>query len=94
MCFVDLEKAFDRVLRKVIEWALRKTGLPERMMRAVMSLYEDAKTKVEVGTVHSDEFSVKVGVHQGSAITTSVCNCDDCCYGGCKRRFVGRNFIC
>jgi hypothetical protein len=26
MCFVDLEKAFDRVLRKVIEWALRKKG--------------------------------------------------------------------
>ena len=24
MCFVDLEKAFDRVLRKVMEWALRK----------------------------------------------------------------------
>ena len=26
MCFVDLEKAFDRVSRKVMEWALRKKG--------------------------------------------------------------------
>ena len=25
-CFVDLEKAFDRVLRKVLEWAMRKRG--------------------------------------------------------------------
>ena len=26
MCFVDLEKAFDRVLRKVVDWAMRKKG--------------------------------------------------------------------
>ena len=24
LCFVYLEKAFDRVLRKVLEWAMRK----------------------------------------------------------------------
>ena len=29
MCFVDLEKAFDRIPRKVMEWALRKKGLVE-----------------------------------------------------------------
>ena len=26
MCFVDLEKAFDRVLRRVLEWAMSKRG--------------------------------------------------------------------
>ena len=26
MCFVDLEKTFDRVPKKVMEWALRKKG--------------------------------------------------------------------
>ena len=69
LCFVDLEKAFDRVPRKVMEWALRKRGLPEQLVRAVMSLYEGAKTRVRVGSELSDEFSVGVGVHQGSVLS-------------------------
>ena len=47
MCFVDLEKAFDRVPRRVMEWAMRKKGLPEILVKAVMSLYEGAGTKVK-----------------------------------------------
>ena len=34
MAFVDLEKAFDRVPRKVIWWALRKLGVDEWIVRA------------------------------------------------------------
>ena len=49
MCFVDLEKVFDRVPMKVLEWALRKRGIPEVLVRAVMSFYEGAKTRVRVG---------------------------------------------
>ena len=40
LIFVDLEKAYDRVPRKVLEWALRKKGIPEVMVKSVMSLYE------------------------------------------------------
>ena len=72
MCFVDLEKAFDRVPRKVLEWAMRKRGIPEAMVRAVMSLYEGAKTRVRVGLELSEEFEVKVGVHQGSVLSPLV----------------------
>jgi hypothetical protein len=69
MCFVDLEKAFDCVPRKVIEWALRKKGVNERLVGAVMRLYEGAKTKVKVGKGMSEAFNVKVGVHQGSVLS-------------------------
>ena len=65
-CFVDLEKAFDRVPRKVMEWALRKKGLADVLVQAVMSLYESSRTKARVGSGTSDEFGVSVGVHQGS----------------------------
>ena len=50
VCFADLEKAFDRVPRGVMEWAMRKKGLPEILVKAVMSLYEGAETKVRVGS--------------------------------------------
>ena len=40
MCFVDIEKEFDRVPRKVIKWAMIKRSFSEAMYRAVMSLYE------------------------------------------------------
>ena len=46
MCFVDIEKAFDRVPRKVMEWAMKKKSLPEVIVIAVMSLYHGTKTKV------------------------------------------------
>ena len=32
--FVDLEKAFDRVPREVISWAMRKLGVEERLVSA------------------------------------------------------------
>ena len=64
-----MEKAFDREPRRVIEWAMRKKGLSEILVKAVMSLYERAETKVRVGSGLSQEFSVKVGVHQGSVLS-------------------------
>ena len=69
MCFVDMEKAFDRMPRKVMEWAMRKEGLSEVMVRTVMSLYGGAKTRVRVGSAYSEEFEVKAGVHQGSVLS-------------------------
>ena len=38
---------------------MRKKGLPEILVKAVMSLYERAETKVRVGSGLSEEFSVK-----------------------------------
>jgi len=37
--FVDLEKAFDRVPREVISWAMRNLGVEEWLVSAVMSMY-------------------------------------------------------
>ena len=67
--FVDLEKAFDRVPREVVRWALRKLGVEEWLVRAVMAMYTEAKTSVKTQDGPSDKFEVKVGLHQGSVLS-------------------------
>ena len=69
MAFVDLEKVFDRVPRKVIWWALRKLGVEEWIVRLVQGMYANARSRVCVGEGYSEEFEVKVGVHQGSVLS-------------------------
>jgi len=66
---VDLEKAFDRVPREVIRWAMRKLGVEEWLVSAVMSMYTGAKTVVRTVYGNSISFEVKVGTHQCSALS-------------------------
>ena len=67
MAFVDLEKAFDRVPRDVIWWAMRKLGIDKWLVRLVQ--YTDVRSRVRVGNGYSKEFGVAVGVHQGSVLS-------------------------
>ena len=67
--FVDLEKAFGRVPREAIRFALRWKYVPEYLVNGVMSLYKGCKTAILVDEELSSSFSVKVGVHQGSALS-------------------------
>ena len=66
---MDLEKAFDRVPREVIRWAMRKFGVEEWLVLAVMSMYIGAKTFVRTVYGNSSCYEVKVGMHQGSALS-------------------------
>ena len=61
--FVAQEKAFDRVPREVICFALRQKGVPEYLVNRVMSLNKGCKTAVSLDGALSSSFSVKVGVH-------------------------------
>ena len=37
--FEDLEKAFDRVPNRMLEWVMRRKGIPEVFVRSVMCIY-------------------------------------------------------
>ena len=67
--FVNLEKAFDGVPREIIRWALRRRKVPERLINMVMALYVNASSKVKTSSGTSEEFGIRVGVHQGSPLS-------------------------
>jgi len=69
--FVNLEKAFDRVLR-VIRRAMHKFGVEEWSVLAGMSMYTGAKTVVRTVYSNSNGFEVKVSKHQGRLLFVTV----------------------
>ena len=69
MAFVDLEKAFDRVPWKVIWWVLRKLGVEESIVQLVQGMYANVQSRVHVSEGYSEEFEVKIGVHQRSVLS-------------------------
>ena len=69
MAFVDLEKAFDRVPREVVWWALKSLGVDDWIVSVIKAMYEDATTRVKLNGRESKGFGVKVGVHQGSVLS-------------------------
>ena len=46
MAFVDVEKAFERVPKKVTWWALRKLGVDEWTVQLVQGMYSNARRRV------------------------------------------------
>ena len=70
LVFVDSEKAFDRVPREAIRWALRRQKVPERLIALVMALYSNTRSRVRTLAGTSDEFGIGVGLHQGLSLST------------------------
>ena len=66
--FVDLEKAYDRVPMDLVYWCLRRRGVTEKLLWLVEATYHGPSTVVRTTHGSTDEFSIKVGLHQGSGL--------------------------
>ena len=67
--FMDLEKAYDRVLREEVWYCMRKSGVAEKYIRVVQNMYEDSMTAMRCAVGVTDGFKVEVGLHQGSVLS-------------------------
>ena len=67
--FVGLEKACDRVPREELWYCMRKSGIVKKYVRLVQDMYEESETVVRCAVGTTENFKVKVGLHQGSALS-------------------------
>ena len=65
VAFVDFEKAFDSISRKLLWPILLKNGIRGKLFRCIRSMYADVKAKVRNGAVFSDIINCTQGVKQG-----------------------------
>ena len=66
ICFLDLEKAFDRVPRNKIWNVLYSSGVDTKLLDAIKSTYRNQRSSVLGGKRY---FMVKSGVRQGSVLS-------------------------
>ena len=66
---MNLEKAYDGVPREELWYYKRKSGIVEKYVQLVQDVYEGSKTVVSCAVETTESFKVKVGLHQGSALS-------------------------
>ena len=66
---LDLEKAYDKVPRNVMWWALEKHKVPTKYITLIMDMYKNAMTFVRTCGSDTTAFPINIGLHQGSALS-------------------------
>jgi hypothetical protein len=69
MVFIDLEKAYDKIPRHVMWWALEKHKVPAKYITLIKDMYGNVVTSVRTRDDDTDDFPIKIGLHQGSALS-------------------------
>ena len=74
VCFVDYEKAFDRIQWVTLMDILRKVGVDYRDRRMIWELYMNQSAEVMVGNETSEQANIGRGVRQGGLLSTILYN--------------------
>jgi hypothetical protein len=69
MVFIDLEKAYDKVPRNVLWWALQKHKVPTKYITLIEDIYDNVVTSVTTSGKDTNAFPINIGLHQGSDLS-------------------------
>ena len=64
-CFIDIQKAYDRIWREGLWHKLQNYGMTGKMWRVIRNIYESVESCVLVNDERSRFFEVDVGLRQG-----------------------------
>ena len=69
MVFIDLKKAYDKIPRNVMWWALDKHKVPAKYVGLIKDMYNNVVTSVRTSDGDTDDFPIMIGLYQGSALS-------------------------
>jgi Reverse transcriptase (RNA-dependent DNA polymerase) len=69
MIFIDLEKSYDKILRNIMWWTLKRKLVPTKYVTLIKDMYTNIVTCVRACDGESDTFPIKIGLHQGSTLS-------------------------
>jgi hypothetical protein len=68
MVFIDLEKAYDKVTRNVMWWALQKHKVSTQYITLIKDMYDNIVTSVRTSDGDTNDFPINIGLYQGSTL--------------------------
>jgi hypothetical protein len=76
MVFIDLEKAYDKIPRNVLWWALVKHKISTKYITLIKYMYDNVVTSVRTSDDDTDDIPIKIGRSQGTykEISHVVCS--------------------
>ena len=72
MVFIDLEKAYDKIPRMVIWWALEKHKIPIKYISLIKDMYNNVMTRIHARGGETDTFPLTIGLYQGSTLSPYI----------------------
>ena len=74
LTFIDIEKAYDTVDRKMLMHLLNFIGMDTKVIKVIESMYQENKVKFTIGEISTGWVENNVGVKQGCTMSTTLFN--------------------
>jgi hypothetical protein len=74
MVCIDLEKAYDKVTRNIMWWALQKHKVSIKYITLIKDMYNNIVTSIRTSDEDINDFLINIELHQGSALSPYLCS--------------------